>query len=93
MPSIKMKYFNELIDIKPFFDQLAKSKQEKYEKLYYNYATGNSSDYSYRQNYFKHTDIDLWGQTIMTITQQINFKEKLEENIAKMLFNVILNIF
>ena len=29
----------------------------------------------------------------MTITQQINFKEKLEENIAKMLFNVILNIF
>lgn len=52
MPSIKMKYFNELIDIKPFFDQLAKSKQEKYEKLYYNYATGNSSDYSYRQKYF-----------------------------------------
>ena len=32
MPLIEIKDFNPLINIKPFFDQLVKSKQEGYEK-------------------------------------------------------------
>ena len=32
MPLIEIKDFNAVIDIKPFSDQLVKSKQEGYEK-------------------------------------------------------------
>ena len=33
MPLVEIKYFNALIDNKPFFDQPVKNKQEAYEKL------------------------------------------------------------
>ena len=33
MPSVEIKYFNALIDNKPFFDQPIKNKQETYEMM------------------------------------------------------------
>ena len=91
MPLVEIKYFNALIDNKPFFDQPEKNKQEAYEKhdemLRGNdYTTANSFDYLYHQNHFKFIGIDLSRQTNTTIPQQINFKGKLEENGATMFF-------
>ena len=55
---VEIKYFNALIDNKPFCDQPVKSKQEEYEKLIEmsrndDYTTGNLLDYLYHQNYYK----------------------------------------
>ena len=45
-----------------------------------NYTTGNLLDFSYRQNYYKHLDIDLSRQINMNIPEQIHFQGKLEED-------------
>ena len=34
MSLVELKYFNALIDNKPFFDQLIKNKQEAYKRLF-----------------------------------------------------------
>ena len=83
MPLVEIKYFNALIDNKPFFDQLVKSKQEAYEKLvkmsiYNDYTTGDLLDYLYHQKYYKLIGIDLSRQSNARIPQQINFTEKLD---------------
>ena len=62
-----------------FFDQPVKNKQEGYKKPIemsrnYDYATGNLSDYLYRQNFYKLIGIDWSRQTNLSIPQQINFK-------------------
>ena len=44
------------------------------------YTTGNLSDFSYHQDYYKLISIDLSIQPSTTIPQQINFTGKLEEN-------------
>ena len=77
---VEIKYFNVLIDKKPF-DQPAKSKQEAYEKLVkiYSYKTKKLSDLSYRQSKYKHITIDLLRKRNSSIPQQINFIGKLEE--------------
>ena len=51
-----------------FFHQPVKNKQEAYKKLIEmsrndDYATGNLLHFSYHQNYYKLTDIDLSTQT------------------------------
>ena len=56
-----------------------------YEKLVemtrnYDYTTGNLLDYLYNQKYHKPIGIDLSRQTNTTISQEINFVEKLEED-------------
>ena len=61
---VVIKDFNALIDNKPFFDQLVKSKQKAYERLVEmsrndDYVKRNLLDYSYSQNYHKHVDTDL----------------------------------
>ena len=61
---IEIKYFNVLIDNKPFFDQPKKNKQEAYEKLVKisvndYYRTGSLLDYLYHQKYHKLVGIDL----------------------------------
>ena len=58
MPLAEIKYFNALIDNKPFFDQPVKNKQEENEKLIEmsrsnDYTTRNLLDYLYHQNYYK----------------------------------------
>ena len=63
MPLVEIKDFNALIDNKPIFDQLMKSKQEAYEKLAKmsrnnGYTTGNVLDYSYHHNYYKIVCVD-----------------------------------
>ena len=64
MQLVEIKYFNALIDNKPFFDQPVKSKQEAYEKLIEmsrndDYTTWDLLDFSYHQNYYKPIGIDL----------------------------------
>ena len=53
-----IKEFNELIENKPFFDQLVLNIQETYEKFVEmsrnnDYTTANISHYWYHQNYHK----------------------------------------
>ena len=90
IPLAEIEDLNELIDVKPFFDQLVKNKQEAYEKLIEmsrnNHYTGNLLDISYYQNYYKLIGIDLSRQTNTNIPQQINFTEKLKENDGATMF-------
>ena len=48
--------------------------------------TGNVLEYLYYQNYYKLIAIDLSRQTNMSITQQINFVGRLEEDDAATMF-------
>ena len=50
------------------------------------YATGNSLDFLYHQNYYKLIGIALTRQTNTNIPQQINFGGKLEDDGPKMFF-------
>ena len=64
MSLVEIKDFNALIDNKSFFDKPEKSKQEAYEKLIEvskndDYTKEDLSDFSYHQNYYKLTGIDL----------------------------------
>ena len=68
-----------------------KNKQEACEKLVEmsrndEYATGNSLDYFYHQNYYKVIGIDFSTQTNPSIAQQINFTGKLEEDDGATIF-------
>ena len=85
MPSVEIKDFNALIDDKPFFDQPVKNKPKVYEKLVEmssnnDQTTGNLVDYLYHQNYNELIGIDLSRQTNMSISLQISFVGKLEED-------------
>ena len=88
---VEVKYFNVLIGNKPVFDQPVKKKREAYEKLVEmsrngDYTTRKLLDYLY-QKYYKLIVIDSSKQRNMSIPQQVNFVEKLEEdNGAKMFF-------
>ena len=78
VPLVEIKYFNALIDNKPFFDQSVKNKQEVYEKPIEmsrnkDYTRRNLLDYLYHQKYYKLIGIDLLGQKNTSIPQQINF--------------------
>ena len=59
--------------------------QGEYEKLNQmsrkdGYRTENLLDFLYHQNYYKLIGIDLSRQTNASLSQQINFTEKLEED-------------
>ena len=75
----------EIIDDKPFFDQPVKNKQEAYEKLLEmsrndDYTTGNLSEFSYHQSYYKLIATDLSRRKNTIVPQKINFVGKLEED-------------
>ena len=81
MPLVETKYFDTLVDHKPFFDQPVKNKQEAYEKLiemlrYDDYTTRNLMDYLYHQNLYKLIGIDLSRQTH---TKKVSFLGKLHK--------------
>ena len=91
-PLVEIKDFNAFIDNKPFFDQLVKNKQEVYAKLTKmsrndDYTTGNLLDYLYHQKYYKLIDIDYQDKK-KSISQQINFVEKLGEDDGATMFFV-----
>ena len=74
MPLAEIKDFNALIDIKSFFDQPVKNKQEVHEELVEmsrnnDYTIGNLLDYFYQQYFYKLIDIDLSRQTNTAIPQ------------------------
>ena len=50
------------------------------------YTTVNLLDYLYHQKYYKVIGIDLSRQTNTIISQQINFKKKLEEDDGAKIF-------
>ena len=88
---IEIKDFNALIKNKSFLDQSVKNKQETYKtpiEMSRNddYTTENFLDFSYHQNYCKLIAIDLSRQTNMSILQQINFTENLEEDDGAIIF-------
>ena len=75
---------------------LQKNKQEAYENLIEmsrndDYTTGNLLDVSYYQNYYKLIGIDLSRQTNTSISQQINFTGKLEEDNGATMFVIAEN--
>ena len=64
MPLVEIKYFNALIDNKPFFDQPVKKEQEVYEKFVEmstnnDYTTENLLDFSNHENYYTLLGTDL----------------------------------
>ena len=72
MQLVELKDFNALIDNELFSDQPVKNKQEVYEKPVKisknnDYTTGNLSDFSYHQNYYKLIGIDLSRQANTSI--------------------------
>ena len=50
------------------------------------YTMGNCLDFVYHQKYYKLIDIDLSRQTNTSISQQINFTRKLEEDDGETMF-------
>ena len=50
------------------------------------YITGNLLGYLYHQNCYKIIGIDLSRQASTSIPQQINFTEKLEDDVLAMFF-------
>ena len=50
------------------------------------YTTGNLLDYSYHQNFYKLTSIDLPRQVNTNIPQQLHVTEKLEEDDGTTMF-------
>ena len=88
---VEIKDFKALIDNKPFFDQSVKSKQGTYKKRIEmsrnnDYTTENLLEFLYHQNRYKLIKIDLSRQTNTSISQQINFEEKLEEDDGATMF-------
>ena len=74
MPLVEIKYFNALIDNKPFSDQPIKKEQEEYEKLVETsrndwYTTENLFDYFYHEKY-KPIATDSSRHTNTSIPQQ-----------------------
>ena len=91
MALVEIKYFNVLIDNKPFLDHPIKNKQEAHEKIIEmsrndDYAKENLLDFSYHQNYERLIDTYLSRQTNTGIPQQINFVGKLGEHDGATMF-------
>ena len=93
MSLVEVKNFNALIHNKSFFDELVKNKQEVYEKLIkmsrndeklYNRKLINY--FSCHQNSYKFIAFGLSRQTNVSIPQQINFIENLEEDNGATMF-------
>ena len=64
VPKVEIKDFNVLIDGKPFFEILAKNKEEAYEAINEmsknnDYTTGHLLDNEYFKDYYKLIAIDL----------------------------------
>ena len=83
-----------LIDGKPFFEILAKNKEEAYEAINEmsknnDYTAGHLLDYEYFKDYYKLIAIDLSKQIELEnpdLKQPINFIGRLEKNDATMFF-------
>ena len=94
VPKVEIKYFNVLIDGKPFFEIPVKNKEEAYEAIIEmtknnDYTTGNLLDYEYFKNHYKLIAIVLSKQIELEnpdLKQQINFIGRPEENNATIFF-------
>ena len=80
------KDFNVLIDGKSLFDLAVKNEQKAYEKIIEmsnnsDYTTGNLLDFDYFKKNYRLIAIDLSNQTKLKDPQQINFIEKLENQV------------
>ena len=87
VPKSEIKYFNVLIDGKPFFEIPIKNKEETYEAIIEmsknnDYTTGNLLDYEYFSKHYRVIVINLSRQIELEnpVKQQINFIGRLEED-------------
>ena len=53
-----------------------------------NHTTGNLLGCLYHQNFYKFNDIDISRQVNMTISPQINFTQKFEEENGETIFTI-----
>ena len=94
LAKVDIKYFNVLIDEKPFFEIPVKNKEESYEVIIEtsknnDYTKGNLLNYEYFKDHYKLIAIDLSKQIESEnpdFKQQINFIGRIEENNATMFF-------
>ena len=96
MTSVKINDFNAFIDIKPFFDEPVKHKEETYKKFVEmskndDCSTWNLLNITNHHNYYKLICIDLSRQTNTRIPQQINFAGKLVEDDRATMFFIAKN--
>ena len=88
VPSVEVKDFNVLVDVKPFFEVPIKNKEETYEAINEmsrnnDYTTGNLLDYEYFKDHYRLIAIDLSKQIELEnpdLKQQINFIGRPEED-------------
>ena len=93
VPKVEIKYYNVIIDGKPFFEIPVKNNEETYGKTIdisknSDYTTGNLLDYEYFKDHYKLIAIDLRKQSELEnsdIKKQINLIGRLEQN-ATMFF-------
>ena len=83
MHLVEIKDVNALIDNKLYFEQRTKNEQQILKKIVEmsrnnDYETGNLLHYLSRQHYYTLIGKDLSRQTSTTISQEINFTEKLD---------------
>ena len=83
LPSVKIKDFNVLIDVKSLFDLPVKNEKETYKNIIdmnnnNDYTTSNLLDFGYFKENYKLISINLSKKTKLKDPQQINFIGKLE---------------
>ena len=97
VPKVEIKYFNVLIDGKPFFKISVKNKEEACEQIIEmsknnDYTTGNLLDYEYFRDHYQLIAIDLSKQIELEnsgLKQQINFMGRLERDEGATMFFII----
>ena len=94
LPSVKIKDFNVLIDVKSLFDLPVKNEKETYKNIIdmnnnNDYTTGNLLDFGYFKENYKEIAIDLSKQTKLKDPQQIYFIGKLDKDNGATMFLII----
>ena len=93
VPNVETKDFNASIGGEGFFKLPVKNEEEAYEKIIdmsrnNDYTTGNLLDFAYFKEHYRLIAIDLSKKTKLKDPQQINFIDKLENQVqgAKIFF-------
>ena len=84
-PTVEIKDYNVLIDLKPFYNIPIKNKEKTYKAItelinHDNYTCGNSLNHEYFCKHYKLIAVDLSKQNSDFENQQINFNGRLEQD-------------
>ena len=91
MPSVEIKDFNILIDVKSFFLLPVKKYRRSLQKIVEmnknnDYTTGNQLDFAYFNENYRLIAIDLSKQTKLKDPHQINFIGTIDQNNGATMF-------